>query len=402
MARWKMDNEQRDVFQKCSEFDRLEKVRESGLYPYFVPLGGHVGAEMEIDGHSIIMLGSNNYLGLTDHPVIMEKAKEAIDKYGTGCTGSRFLNGTLDLHIELEERLAAFLGKEMAITFSTGFQANLGVISTIAGRDDLIYLDRMDHASIIDGARMSYARVLKYRHNDHDHLRYMLENNRKHPAVIVTDGVFSMEGDLANIPGLVEVCREFGARLVVDDAHGVGAMGPTGRGTAEHFGCHDDVDILVGTFSKSFACIGGFAAGSAEVMEYIKHTARTMIFSASLPPAAVATVIAALDILEKEPELIVQSHIAGERARQGLASLGFNVGNSEAPIVPIIVGDEVQTLVFWRKLFEAGVFTNPVISPAVAYGGEMLRTSYMATHTECMIDRALEIFKKTGEELGII
>ncbi|NOQ23366.1 MAG: aminotransferase class I/II-fold pyridoxal phosphate-dependent enzyme [Candidatus Aegiribacteria sp.] len=391
-----------DVFQKCYEYERLEQVMKSGLYPYFIPLSGHVGAEMKIDGHSIIMLGSNNYLGLTDHPKIMEKAKEAIDKYGTGCTGSRFLNGTLDLHLELEEKLAEFLNKEMVITFSTGFQANLGVISTIAGRNDIIYLDRLNHASIIDGARMSYARNLKYRHNDHEHLRYLLENNRDYPGVIVTDGVFSMEGDLANIPGLVEISREFGVRLIVDDAHGVGAMGPRGMGTAEHFGCHDEVDLLVGTFSKSFACIGGFAAGPARVMDYIKHTARTMIFSASLPPAAVATVIAALDILRNEPELIKNSHKAAERARQGLASLGFNVGNSEAPIIPIIVGDEAQTLLFWKDLFLKGVFTNPVVSPAVAQGGELLRTSYMATHTDDMIDRALDIFEKCGRELGII
>jgi len=391
-----------DVFQKCHDYDRADKVRETGLYPYFVPLGGHVGAEMEIDGHSIIMLGSNNYLGLTDHPRVMERAKEAIDKYGTGCTGSRFLNGTLDLHLELEDRLAKFLGKEMAITFSTGFQANMGVISTIAGRDDFMYLDKLDHASIIDGSRMSYGRVLKYRHNDLDHLRYMLANNPSTGAVIITDGVFSMEGDLANIPGLIDVAAEFGARLIVDDAHGLGAMGRTGRGTAEHFGCLDKVDIIVGTFSKSFACIGGFAAGAKQVMEYIKHTARTMIFSASLPPSAVATVIAVLDIIEEEPELIASSHHAAERARQGLASLGFNVGNSETPIIPIVIGDEMLTLLFWKKLFVGGVFTNPVVSPAVASGGEMLRTSYMASHSDSMIDRALEIFERTGKELGII
>lgn len=391
-----------DAFQKCHDYDRADKVRELGLYPYFTPLGGHVGAEMEINGHSIIMLGSNNYLGLTDHPRVMERAKEAIDKYGTGCTGSRFLNGTLDLHLELEERLARFLGKEMAITFSTGFQANLGVISTIAGRDDIIYLDKLDHASIIDGARMSYGRVLKYRHNDMDHLRYMLANNPSNPAIIITDGVFSMEGDLADIPGLIEVAGEFNARLIVDDAHGIGAMGPSGRGTAEHFGCMDSVDMLVGTFSKSFACIGGFAAGPAPVMEYIKHTARTMIFSASLPPSAVATVIAVLDVLEEDPGLIASSHRAAERARQGLATMGFNVGNSEAPIIPIIVGDEILTLLFWKRLFEDGVFTNPVVSPAVASGGEMLRTSYMASHSDSMIDRALEIFERTGKELGVI
>jgi len=391
-----------DIFQKCYDYDRADQVRATGLYPYFVPLRGHVGPEMQIEGYDIIMLGSNNYLGLTDNPRVMDKAKEAIDKYGTGCTGSRFLNGTLDLHLELEDRLAEFLGKESAITFSTGFQANLGVLSTLSGRNDIIYMDKLDHASIMDGARMSYGRVLKYRHNDIEHLRYMMENNPGHGAVIVTDGVFSMEGDLADIPGLLEVAKEFGARLIVDDAHGVGAMGPTGRGTAEHFDCLDEVDILIGTFSKSFACIGGFAAGPARVMEYIKHTARTMIFSASLPPAAVATVIAALDVLQEEPQLVALAHKAAERARLGLAQLGFNVGNSETPIIPIIIGDEMQTLIFWKKLYQAGVFTNPVVSPAVASGGEMLRTSYMATHTDEMIDKALDIFERIGKELGII
>ena len=391
-----------DLFRKCHEFERAELVKAQGLYPYFVPLSGHVGAEMEIDGHSIIMLGSNNYLGLTDNPYVMEAAQKAIEKYGTGCTGSRFLNGTLDLHIELEERLAAFLNREKAITFSTGFQANLGVISTLAGRDDIILVDRADHASIIDGTRMSFARVLKFRHNDIDHLRHQLEKHRDQAALIVADGVFSMEGDLADIPGLVSAARDFGARLMIDDAHGVGTMGAHGRGTAEHYGCEEDVDILVGTFSKSFACIGGFAAGPSKVIDYIKHTARTMIFSASLPPAAVATVLATLDILEREPELLGRTHRAARRAREGLADLGFNVGNSEAPIVPVILGEEMLTFRVWRALFDRGVFTNPVISPAVPPDGDMLRTSYMASHTDDMIDRALDIFEKVGREFHLI
>jgi 8-amino-7-oxononanoate synthase len=391
-----------DVFQKCVEFDRPAKVKAMGLYPFFVPLGGHVGAEMEINGHSLIMLGSNNYLGLTDHPYVMEKAAEAITKYGTGCTGSRFLNGTLDLHIELEDRLAKFLGRESVITFSTGFQANLGAISTLAGRGDIIYADRSDHASIIDGSRLSHARVLRYRHNDIGHLRQLLESNTDHGALIVTDGVFSMEGDIAYIPQLVETAREFGARLVVDDAHGIGAMGAHGRGTAEHLGCEEGVDVLIGTFSKSFACIGGFAAGPAYVIDYIQHTARTMIFSASLPPAAVATVTAALDILEREPELVEQAHRAARRSRTGLAELGFDVGNSEAPIVPVMIGDDILTFRVWKDLYQQGVFTNPVISPAVPADQAMLRTSYMASHTDDMIDRALEVFERVGKQYDLI
>jgi len=391
-----------DIFQKCFDYDRPEKVKAMGLYPYFLPLQGHVGAEMEIAGHGLIMLGSNNYLGLTDNPYVMEKSCEAIMKYGTGCTGSRFLNGTLDLHLELERRLALFLKKEACLTYSTGFHANLGTIGTIGGRDDILYLDRKNHASIIDGARMGYAKVVKYRHNDLEHLRHILEKHTGEPGMIITDGVFSMEGDLADINGLADLAEEFKVRLMVDDAHGVGAMGVFGRGTAEHQGCHDRVDLLVGTFSKSFACIGGFAAGPAPVITYLQHNARTNIFSASLPPAAVATVIAVLDIIEREPELLTKVHHAAERCRNGLSSLGFNIGSSEAPIIPIIVGDDLDCFRFWKDMFDNGVFTNPVVSPAVEPGGAMLRTSYMASHTDDMIDRALAVFEKVGRRHGLI
>jgi 8-amino-7-oxononanoate synthase len=391
-----------DIFQKCGEFDRPAKVKALGLYPYFVPLSGHVGAEMEMQGRKVIMLGSNNYLGLTDHPYVMEKACEAIRKYGTGCTGSRFLNGTLDIHLELEEKLASFLGKEACVTFSTGFQANLGVIGTLGDRGTVLFIDRKNHASIIDGTRMGYAKVVKYRHNDLDNLRHMLETHREHPGMIITDGVFSMEGDLADIPGLCDLGAEFGVRVMIDDAHGVGAMGAHGRGTAEHLGCEDRVDILVGTFSKSFACIGGFGAGPETVIDYIRHVARTNIFSASLPPSAVATVLAVLEILREEPGLVQKSHDAAERCRTGLRDLGFNVGNSEAPIVPIIVGEDLVCFRFWKELFENGVFTNAVVSPAVDQGQAMLRTSYMASHTPGMIDRALGIFKTVGRGLGLI
>ncbi|MCD6587292.1 MAG: pyridoxal phosphate-dependent aminotransferase family protein [Candidatus Fermentibacteraceae bacterium] len=391
-----------DIFQKCFDYDRPEKVKAMGLYPYFVPLQGHVGAEMEIGGHSLIMLGSNNYLGLTDNPYVMEKSREAITKYGTGCTGSRFLNGTLDIHLELEERLTKFLKKEACLTYSTGFQANLGTIGTLGARGDIIYLDRKNHASIIDGARMSYGEVVKYRHNDLEHLRDILEKHTGEPGMIITDGVFSMEGDLAKINGLADLAEEFGVRLLVDDAHGVGAMGATGMGTAEHLGCHDRVDVLIGTFSKSFACIGGFAAGPAGVISYLRHNARTNIFSASLPPAAVATVIAALDIIEKEPELLTKVHHAAERCRNGLADLGFNIGHSEAPIIPVFIGEDLDCFRVWKDMFDNGVFTNPVISPAVEPGGAMLRTSYMASHTDDMIDRALDVFEKVGRKHHLI
>jgi 8-amino-7-oxononanoate synthase len=391
-----------DIFQKCFDYDRPEKVKAMGLYPYFVPLQGHVGAEMEIGGHGLIMLGSNNYLGLTDNPYVMEKSREAILKYGTGCTGSRFLNGTLDIHLELEERLSKFLKKEACLTYSTGFQANLGTIGTLGARGDIIYLDRKNHASIIDGARMSYGKVVKYRHNDLEHLRHILEKHIGEPGMIITDGVFSMEGDLAKINGLADLAEEFGVRLLVDDAHGVGAMGATGMGTAEHLGCHDRVDVLIGTFSKSFACIGGFAAGPAGVISYLRHNARTNIFSASLPPAAVATVLAALDIIEKEPELLVKVHHATERCRNGLADLGFNIGHSEAPIIPVFIGEDLDCFRVWKDMFDNGVFTNPVISPAVEPGGAMLRTSYMASHTDDMIDRALDVFEKVGRKHHLI
>lgn len=390
-----------DVFRKCLEYTRVEDVKKLGLYPYFKPLSGQVGPVMEIDGHSIIMLGSNNYLGLTNNPVVMARAAEAIQRYGTGCTGSRFLNGTLDLHIELEERMARFLGRERVLTFSTGFQTNLGVISSLAQKDDVIFVDRNDHASIIDGTRMSYARVVKYRHNDMEHLDHLLEREQG-PALIVTDGVFSMEGDLANLPGIVALAKKHGARTIVDDAHGVGVMGRHGRGTPEHFGCEGDIDIQMGTFSKSFACIGGFVGGSAKVIDYIQHEARTGIFSASLPPAAVATVMAALEILQEQPELLERMHKAAERSREGLRQLGFNIGNSEAPIVPIIIGDTILTFKVWLALDQEGVFTNPVVSPAVPPDQAMLRTSYMATHTDEMIDRALDIFERVGRRFGLI
>ncbi|MBN1433989.1 pyridoxal phosphate-dependent aminotransferase family protein [Candidatus Fermentibacterales bacterium] len=392
-----------DIFQKCLDFDRATRVREQGLYPYFIPLSGQVGPEMEIDGRKIIMLGSNNYLGLTNHPTVKQKAIMALEKYGTGCTGSRFLNGTLDLHVMLEEKLAEFLKSERVLTFSTGFQTNLGVISTLAHKGDTIFVDRSDHASIIDGTRLSHARVFKFRHNDTGHLRHLLEREREMGALLVVDGVFSMEGDLANLPEILPLAHEFRARVIVDDAHGVGVMGEHGRGTAEHFGVEDQVDILVGTFSKSFASIGGFASGPAKVMDYIQHASRPLIFSASMPPPAVATVLAALEVIQEEPERLANVHRAADRAREGLRQLGYDIGDScAAPIIPVIIGDDMLTFLTWKRLFEEGVFTNAVISPAVAPDRAMLRTSYMSTHTEECIDRALAAFEKVGSELDLI
>ena len=392
-----------DVFQKCLDFDRATRVRETGLYPYFIPLSGQVGPEMEIDSRKIIMLGSNNYLGLTNHPYVKERAMKALEKYGTGCTGSRFLNGTLDLHVELEDRLAEFLGADKVLTFSTGFQTNLGVISTLAHKGDTIFVDRGDHASIIDGTRLSHARVYKYRHNDAAHLKHLLEREREKGALIVMDGVFSMEGDLADLPSILPLAREYGARVIVDDAHGVGVMGAHGRGTAEHFGVEGEVDILVGTFSKSFASIGGFAAGPAKVMDYIKHASRPLIFSASMPPPATATVLGALDVLIREPERLTMVHSAADRAREGLRQLGYDTGDAvEAPIIPVVIGDDMLTFLTWKRLFEEGVFTNAVISPAVPPDRALLRTSYMSTHTEECIDRALDAFEKVGVELDLI
>ena len=392
-----------DIFQKCLDFDRATRVREQGLYPYFIPLSGQVGPEMEIDGRKIIMLGSNNYLGLTNHPYVKERAVKALEKYGTGCTGSRFLNGTLDLHVELEEKLAEFLCAERVLTFSTGFQTNLGVISTLAHKGDTIFVDRSDHASILDGTRLSHARVYKFRHNDTDHLRHLLEREREQGALIVVDGVFSMEGDLADLPGIMPLAHEFGARVIVDDAHGVGVMGEHGRGTAEHFGVEDQVDILVGTFSKSFACIGGFAAGPAKVLDYIQHASRPLIFSASMPPPAVATVLGALEVIIKEPERLLAVHRAANRAREGLRQLGYDIGDSTAaPIIPVIIGEDMLTFLTWKRLFEEGVFTNAVISPAVPPDRAMLRTSYMSTLSDECIDRALATFEKVGRELDLI
>ena len=349
------------------------------------------------------MIGSNNYLGLTQDERVKNAAKKAIDKFGSGCTGSRFLNGTLSIHEELEERLAQFMEMEAALVFSTGFQTNQGTISTLVGRSDLVVGDAENHASIVDGTRLAFGRSLKYRHNDMKDLDEVLSRNGvSGGALIVTDGVFSMGGDIADLPSIITIAKKHGARLMVDDAHSVGVLGKRGSGTAEHFGVIDQVDLVMGTFSKSFASLGGFIAGSQDVIRHIKHNARALIFSASPPPAAVATVLACLDILEKEPERLEKLWENFHKMKKGYTELGFNTGNSETPIIPIIIGEDQKTFEFWRLLNEHGVVCNPVVSPAVPPNMSLLRTSYMATHTDEELDKVLDTFETVGKQFGII
>jgi len=391
-----------DIFEKCSKFTRVKELMAAGLYPYFRIIESAQDPEVVIKGKKMIMVGSNNYLGLTNHPKVKEACIEAVRKYGSGCAGSRFLNGTLDIHVQLEEKLARFIRKEAALVFSTGFQVNLGVISALVGKDDLVIIDKMDHASIIDGCRLTYGGVKKYRHNDMADLERVLQQHDDKSKIIIVDGVFSMEGDIVNLPKVVELAKAYGARLMVDDAHGVGVLGKTGRGTAEHFGLEKDVDLIMGTYSKSLASIGGFIAGSAEVIHYIKHFARALIFSASPPPASVAAVSAALDIIESEPERIDQLWKNTHKMLKGFRDLGFETGLSETPIIPVIVGESEIAFKAAMMLQEEGVFVNVAISPAVPEGHALIRTSYMATHTEEQLDRVLAAFEKVGKALGLI
>lgn len=377
----------------------------AGYYPYFVPIEGSSDTEVCVNGERKIMIGSNNYLGLTHHPRIIEAAQDAARRYGTGCTGSRFLNGNLDLHEELEDRLAEFMGTEAALVFSTGYQTNLGVIGTLVGRNDRIYLDKLDHASIVDAARLSYGEVVRFKHGDLDGLQRLLESEEGHHSggrMVVVDGVFSMEGDIADLPRLAEICEAHDTALVVDDAHSIGVLGATGAGTAEHFEMIDRVDLTVGTFSKSFASIGGFVAGPEPVIHYLRHHARTLMFSASMPPSAVATVLAALEVMQEEPERRERLWEITRKMAHGFRDLGFEIGPSETPIIPIMVGPMVKTFVFWRALFDAGVFTNPVMPPAVPEDSCRLRTSYIATHTDEQLDRVLDAFAEIGRKLDVI
>ncbi len=392
-----------DLFAKCESFVAARQAKELGYYPYFKPVSTAEDTEVIIEGRRVLMLGSNNYLGLTTHPKVKQAAVDAVKKYGTSSCGSRFLNGTLDLHHMLEDRLARFLKREAALVFSTGFQTNLGTISALVDKNDIIISDKWNHASIIDGARLAYGRMKRFRHNDTEDLAQVLESCPEEAGkLIVVDGLFSMEGDLAPLPRIVKLAKNHGARMMVDDAHGLGVMGEHGRGTCEHFGVEDDVDLVMGTFSKSFASLGGVIAGEEYVISYIQHHARSMIFSASMPPAAVAAVLASLDVIESEPERRRQLWKNTRKMMSGLQDLGFDTGKSETPVIPIVVGDMYKALQMWKSLFEGGVYANVVLPPAVPPGRALLRTSYMATHTEKQLDFALSVFEKVGKEGGLI
>jgi 8-amino-7-oxononanoate synthase len=391
-----------DIFEKCFNFTQAREAMEGGFYPYFIPLDENEGTEVEFEGKRLIMCGSNNYLGLTTHPKVKQAAVDAVQRFGTSCTGSRFLNGTLALHEKLESELAEFVGKDEALVFSTGMQVNLGTISSLVGRDDVVILDKDDHASIVDGARLGYGKIERFRHNDAEHLERVLKSIPEDQGkLIVVDGVFSMGGDLADLSTIVPMAEKYDARIMVDDAHGMGVTG-SGKGTAAEFGMTDRVDLVMSTFSKSFASLGGFIAGDEDVIHYIKHTARSLIFSASIPAANAAAALAALEIIREEPERVERVNEIAERVRKELRNMGFNVGESVTPIVPVIIGDDTKTFQTWKTLFANGVFVNPVISPAVPQGMQLLRTSYMATHTNDQIDRVIETYKKVGIEVGII
>jgi len=391
------------ILAKCRELATVHDLREAGLYPYFMPIEASHDTWVVINGARKIMVGSNNYMGLTHDPRVLEAARDALNKFGSGNTGSRFLNGNLDLHEQLEAELADFTGMEAALVFSTGYQTNLGTLGALIGRADTVYIDKLDHASLQDGVRLGLGRTRRFNHNDWDTLRRMLEaENPGRGKLIAVDGVYSMEGDIADLPTLVELRREYDVAILVDDAHAVGVLGETGAGTAEHWGLTDEVDLILGTFSKSFASIGGFVAGRTDVIEYLQHNARALMFSASMPPASAATVLKALEIIRDEPERREQLWKNTYRMMEGFKSIGFDIGPTETPIVPILIGPMEKTFVFWRALFEAGVFTNPVVPPAVPEGSCRLRTSYMATHSDDDLDFVLEQVERVGKKLGVV
>jgi len=388
---------------KTSDYTEPKRVEEMGLYPFFRVIDSQQETVVTMNGKAVLMFGSNSYLGLTTHPKIKEASVAAIKKYGTGCAGSRFLNGTLDIHIELENRLAEFVGKGASLVYSTGFQVNIGVIPTVTTRNDYILIDELNHASIIEATRLSFARVLKFRHNNMASLEKMLKQCRPESLkLIVVDGVFSMDGDIADLPEIVRLARQYDATVMVDDAHSLGVLGKQGAGTSSHFGLTDQVDLIMGTFSKSLASIGGFIASDEATINYIKHHSRSLIFSASITPASAASVLAALEIIKQEPERIENlwalTHYTIDRFR----NLGFDIGNTVTPIIPVLVKDTMKTLIFTRMLQDEGIFVNPVISPAVSKEMAMIRFSLMATHTRYQVDKALDSFYRLGRKLEII
>jgi 8-amino-7-oxononanoate synthase len=391
-----------DLFEKCRRFTDARRLIAAGLYTYFQPIASAQEPEVVVGRRRMIMIGTNNYLGLTTHPKVLEAAQDALRRYGTGCGGSRFLNGTLDLHEAVERKLARFKRKEAALLFSTGFQANLGILSALGGKEDVLLMDRLDHASIVDGCRLSFSQTARYRHNDMADLERALIEAGTRGKLVVVDGVFSMEGDIANLPGIVRLAKKHGARVMVDDAHATGVLGKSGRGTAQHFGLEDEVDLVMGTCSKSLASVGGFVAGPVGVIHYLRHRARSLMFSASLPAPCVATIGAALDVIEGEPEWRERLWKNAERMNRELTGMGFDTGQSETPIIPVILGDDKLTFEFVKRLRRWGVFSNAAVSPAVPKGRALIRTSYMATHTSEHLDRVLSAFRKVGRQLGVI
>lgn len=391
------------LLEKLSKFDLPQQLMAAGVYPYFRVIESDQDTEVMINGKKVLMFGSNSYLGLTCHPKVKEAAKNAIDKYGTGCAGSRFLNGTLDIHIALEERLARLVGKEAALCYSTGFQANQGVISCVTCRNDFVILDELDHASIIDGSRLSFSKVLKYAHNDMKDLEAKLKHcDPDQIKLIVVDGIFSMEGDIARLPEIVSLSEKYRGSIMVDDAHAIGVIGKNGSGTASHFGLTDQVDLIMGTFSKSLASIGGFIAAEKAVINYIKHHSRALMFSASMTPSSAASVLAAIDIMESEPERIQHLQDITSYARNRFNEIGFDTGKSESPIIPLFIRDDIKALQMAKRLLEEGVFINPVVSPAVPKENCIIRFSLMATHTYDQVDKAIEKISSVAKELDLL
>lgn len=388
---------------KLAKYDAPQKAKAAGVYPYFRKIESEQDTEVLINGKKVLMFGSNSYLGLTNHPKVIEAAVAATKKYGTGCAGSRFLNGTLDIHIALEDRLAKFVGKDEAIIYSTGFQVNLGVASCLTGREDYILWDELDHASIIEGCRLSLSKKIKYKHNDMESLEKKLQMcDPDKVKLIITDGVFSMEGDVANLPKICELAKKYNAAVYVDEAHGIGVFGNQGRGTCDHFGVTKDVDLIMGTFSKSFAALGGFIATDSVTANYLRHNSRSYIFSASITPASTAAVNAALDIMESEPERIEHLWKVTNYALEGFRNIGCEIGHTSTPIIPLFIRDNDKTFAVTRDLLEDGIFVNPVVSPAVPSQDTLIRFSLMATHTIEQVDRALECIQEVFKKYDII
>jgi 8-amino-7-oxononanoate synthase len=393
-----------DIFKKCHEFEDAKRAQAAGLYPFFRPIEATEGSSVTTHGKRRVMIGSNNYLGLTHHPRVQEASKKAIDRFGTGCTGSRFLNGNLTLHEQLEVELAAFVGKEACLVFATGFLSNLGAISCLAGRGDVIYSDRENHASIIEGTRAAVGETIKFKHNDMEDLERLLQTTRHQyeGAIIIADGVFSMSGDIFDLPRAAEIAKRYQCRLYIDDAHALGVLGPRGEGTEAHFGLTGAADLVMGTFSKSFASLGGYIAGPAEVIHYIRHKARSFMFSAAMPPAAAAAVLECLHVVQEEPWHLENLRRNAARMRVALNSLGYNTLNSQTPIIPLLIGDDLMAFGFSQKLYEHGVFATPVVRPAVPEGCALIRTSYMASHTPEELDYAIGVLGALGTQFGIL